>query len=137
LSPECRKTRTGYLRNSLVVWIGDDSEQFFDALNLNTAMCASGLFGGGATAAGGRAAGCDLDSSQWQIGTRSQWNITKDLYVGIDLIYHKVNGATFNAAGTATLTAGALPGKAASASHTSGDIDTFAATWRIHRDIVP
>jgi hypothetical protein len=105
--------------------------------NLNTAMCASGLFGGGATAAGGRAAGCDLDSSQWNIGSRTQWNITKDLYVGVDFIYHKVNTATFNAAGTATLTAGALPGKAASASYTTGDIDTFAATWRIHRDIVP
>ena len=84
-----------------------------------------------------RAAGCDLDSSQWNIGTRSQWNITKDLYVGVDLIYHKVNAGTFNAAGTATLTAGALAGKAASASYTTGDIDAFAATWRIHRDIVP
>src|SRR5204863_6898010 len=30
LSPECRKTCTSYLRNSLVVWIGDDSEQFLD-----------------------------------------------------------------------------------------------------------
>ena len=105
--------------------------------NLNTAMCASGLFGGGATAAAGRAAGCDLDTSQWLVGSRSQWNITKDLYVGVDFIYHKVNTAQFNAAGTATLTAGALAGKAASASYTTGDIDAFAATWRIHRDIVP
>jgi hypothetical protein len=105
--------------------------------NLNTAMCASGLFGGGATAAAGRAAGCDLDSTQWNIGTRSQWNITKDLYVGVDFIYHKVNTAQFNAANTATLTAGALAGKAASASYTNGDIDAFVTTWRIHRDIVP
>src|SRR4051794_22444703 len=30
LSPECRKTRSSYLWNSLVVWIGDDSEQFLD-----------------------------------------------------------------------------------------------------------
>src|SRR3954467_9976638 len=30
LSPECRKTCTSYLWNSLVVWIGDDSEQFLD-----------------------------------------------------------------------------------------------------------
>jgi porin-like protein len=105
--------------------------------NLNTAMCASGLFGGGVAAAAGRAAGCDLDSSQWQIGSRSQWNITKDLYVGVDFIYHKVNTGTFNANGTATLTAGALVGKAASASYTTGDIDAFATTWRIHRDIVP
>jgi hypothetical protein len=104
--------------------------------NLNTAMCASGLYNP-ATAAGGRPAGCDLDSSQWNIGTRTQWNITKDLYVGIDFIYHKVNTATYNAAGTATLVTGTLAGKAASASYTTGDIDAYAATWRIHRDIVP
>ncbi len=30
MSPECRKTRSSYLRNSLVVWIGDDSEQFIN-----------------------------------------------------------------------------------------------------------
>jgi hypothetical protein len=103
--------------------------------NLNTAMCASGLFGGGSTAAGGRAAGCDLDSNQWNIGTRSQWNITKDLYVGVDFIYHKVNTATMNAAGTFSLSA--LAGKANSASYTTGDVDAYSATWRIHRDIVP
>ncbi len=102
---------------------------------LNNAMCASDLYN--TAAAAGRATGCDLDSSQWAIGSRSQWNITKDLYVGIDFIYHKVNTATLNAAGTATLTAGALAGKAASASYTSGDIDAFYTTWRIHRDIVP
>jgi hypothetical protein len=79
--------------------------------SLNTAMCASGLFGGGSTAAAGRVAGCDLDSNQWLVGSRTQWNITKDLYVGIDFIYHKVNGAQFNAANTATLTAGPLPAK--------------------------
>jgi hypothetical protein len=103
---------------------------------LNNAMCASGIYNP-ATVGFNRATGCDLDSHQWNIGSRTQWNITKDLYVGIDLIYHKVNTGTFNAAGTATLTAGALAGKAASASYTTGDIDTFAATWRIHRDIVP
>jgi hypothetical protein len=103
--------------------------------NLNTAMCASGLFGGGATAAAGRAAGCDLDSNQWNIGSRTQWNITKDLYVGVDFIYHKVNTATMNAAGSFSLSG--LAGKANSASYTTGDIDAYVATWRIHRDIVP
>jgi hypothetical protein len=105
---------------------------------LNNAMCASDLYN--TAAAAGRATGCDLDSSQWAIGSRSQWNITKDLYVGIDFIYHKVNSATFNAAGTANLNAGAtttLAGKQGGAFYTTGDIDAFAATWRIHRDIVP
>jgi hypothetical protein len=108
--------------------------------NLNTAMCANlatltANLAGTAASAAGRAGGCDLDSNQWQIGTRTQWNITKDLYVGVDLVYHKVNTATFNAVGQAGLAAAA--GKATSASYTTGDVDTFAGVWRIHRDIVP
>src|SRR6266436_9060101 len=35
LSPECRETRTSYLRNSLVVWIGYDIEQFLDTVAAN------------------------------------------------------------------------------------------------------
>src|SRR6202162_4889174 len=35
LSPECRETRTSYLRNSLVVRIGDDIEQFLDTVTPN------------------------------------------------------------------------------------------------------
>jgi hypothetical protein len=99
-------------------------------------MCASGIYNP-ATVGFNRATGCDLDSHQWNIGSRTQWNITKDLYVGIDFIYHKVNAGSYNAAGTATLTAGALPGKAASATYVTGDVDAYVATWRIHRDIVP
>ena len=30
--PECRQTRTGYLRNSLIVWIGYDIEQLLDTV---------------------------------------------------------------------------------------------------------
>jgi hypothetical protein len=32
LSSQCQETRTSYLRNSLVVWIGDGSEQLLDAV---------------------------------------------------------------------------------------------------------
>src|SRR6202035_337709 len=32
LSPECQQTRTSYLRNSLVVWIGYDIEQFLNTV---------------------------------------------------------------------------------------------------------
>jgi len=32
LNPECRETRTSYLWNSLVVRIGDDSEQLLDTV---------------------------------------------------------------------------------------------------------
>jgi len=35
LSPKCCETRTGYRRNSLVTWIGDDIEQFLDTFAPN------------------------------------------------------------------------------------------------------
>jgi hypothetical protein len=54
--------------------------------------------------------------------------------VGVDVIYHKLNSASFNAAGTVTLPA--ANGKNAGV-YAAGDQDAVAATWRIHRDIVP
>ena len=32
LSSECRQTRTSHLRNSLIVWVGQDIEQFLDTV---------------------------------------------------------------------------------------------------------
>ena len=32
LRAECRQTRTSYFRNSLIVWIGQDIEQFLDTV---------------------------------------------------------------------------------------------------------
>ena len=72
---------------------------------LNNALCASGLQAGG-TSALGRAGGCDLNSQYWVVGSRSQWNITKDLYMGFDVLYSKLNSATLNTAGTYTAAAG-------------------------------
>ena len=101
---------------------------------LNNALCASGLVAGG-TAAGGRAAGCDLNSQYWVVGSRSQWNITKDLYMGFDVLYSKLNSATLNTAGTYTAAAG--NGVAAGSFYKTGSLDAVSAAWRIHRDIVP
>jgi len=106
---------------------------------LNNAMCLTNnatILGGFTGAAATRALGCDLDSSAWNVGSRSQWNVTKDLYVGLDVVYHKLNSGTLNAAGTATLTT-ATAGKVASSSYLTGSQEAIAATWRIHRDIVP
>jgi hypothetical protein len=101
---------------------------------LNNAMCASGLYNL-ASVGQTRASGCNLDSSQWNIGSRSQWNITKDLYVGVDVIYHKLDTGTYNGAGTAIISAPGTAGK--SGVYTTGDQDVVVGTWRIHRDIVP
>jgi len=100
-----------------------------------TAICSnnattSSAFTGGATGL------CNPNWSEWNIGTRSQWNITKDLYVGLDVIYIKLNSAT-NATGVLPGTIGGGGKPTTAGPYTVADQDTWAATWRIHRDIVP
>ncbi len=34
-------------------------------------------------------AGCDNNWNQWWIGSRTQWNVTKDFYMGLDVAYTK------------------------------------------------
>jgi hypothetical protein len=80
--------------------------------------------------------GCNPNWSACNIGSRSQWNITKDLYVGVDVIYIKLNSATNNSGPLAPQVVGG--GKCSNCDpYTVSDQDAFAATWRIHRDIVP
>ena len=31
--------------------------------------------------------GCDNDWSTWWLGSRTRWNITKDFYMGVDVLY--------------------------------------------------
>ena len=70
-------------------------------------------------------AGCDPNWSSWAVGSRSQWNVTKDFYVGLDVIYLKLNTASPNAANLLTIpvTATAAPRRLActtSATRTPG-----------------
>jgi hypothetical protein len=95
-----------------------------------TAMCATQT---GVSSALQGGAGCNPDWSAWNVGTRSQWDITPDLYVGIDVMYAKLNSAS---TATGTLTTAASGGKPAGV-YTVSDQDAVLATWRIHRDIVP
>jgi hypothetical protein len=90
-----------------------------------TQVAVSSAFQGGAA--------CSPNWSSWNIGSRSQWNITKDLYVGLDVIYLKLNSANTGNGLLTTAASGAKP----AGTYTVSDQDTWAATWRIHRDIVP
>ena len=38
--------------------------------------------------------GCNNDWKTWWIGSRTQWNVTKDFYMGLDVLYSKINTAT-------------------------------------------
>ncbi len=38
-----------------------------------------------------------MDWNTWWIGSRTQWNVTKDFYMGVDVLYPKMNsGSTPN-----------------------------------------
>jgi hypothetical protein len=81
---------------------------------------------------------CDADWNMFTIGSRSQWNVTKDLYVGVDVIYSKLNSATINN-GALFAPSAALSGTGHPTGSTvnTADQDAVSVTWRVHRDIVP
>jgi hypothetical protein len=73
-----------------------------------------------------------FDWSFWTVGSRSQWNVTKDFYVGFDVIYQALQTAMSGR--TATVTAlGAQP----TATRTLENQSAVVGRIRVHRDIVP
>jgi hypothetical protein len=105
--------------------------------NAQALMC-SAMTGGGILVAGTT---CDNNWTNWNIGSRSQWNVTKDFYVGLDVMYNRLEGATFANAATATpiVAPGGASGvgPAPGSNMRSGNQDAWVLTWRAHRDIVP
>ena len=52
---------------------------------------------------------CNMDWSTWWIGSRTQWNITKDFYMGFDTMYSKLHSADFGPIGTLPSSAACQP----------------------------
>ena len=108
-----------------------------------TAVCAGALGAGGVPvpAGTGSAAGavsritgnCNPDFSFWQVGSRTQWNITPSFYVGFDVVYQKLETAF--AGSTALFTAAANPRP--TGNYEVKDQDTVSVTARAHWDILP
>jgi hypothetical protein len=121
---------TPSLRTSLVGAYTDIS--YNDAAS--NMMCANGSGGAGTLTALTNCGPGTFDWSHYSISSRTQWNITKDFYVGLEGYYGHLNTmsrgqtATYNA-----LAAGAQP----TATRTFDDQDVFVYRMRVHRDIVP
>jgi len=89
----------------------------------NAVLCAETLSLAGA---------CNNNYSWWTVGSRSQWNVTKDFYLATDVIYMKLN--TASAGATNTIPAyGAIPAQTLNVANQSA----LGLRWRAHRDIVP
>jgi hypothetical protein len=101
----------------------------------NTMMCAG--FAAAIPGAGTPATGCNMNWNQWDIGTRSQWNITKDFYIGLDVIYSRLETATLGGTGSYTIAPSATLGKPLQAGYNTSNENAVTGAFRVHRDIVP
>ena len=78
--------------------------------------------------------GCDNDWNTWWLGSRTQWNVTKDFYMGLDVMYSKLESATSSV--SPTLGALALSPNI-STSMFKTDPDNWSVRFRVHRDFYP
>jgi hypothetical protein len=90
--------------------------------------------------------GCDNNWTSWWVGSRTQWNVTKDFYMGLDVAYLKVDGASTTSGqvlGPAVVpqafsaTAAAGPNNATIGFKNLSDEGIWMARFRVHRDFYP
>src|SRR6185369_8787671 len=77
-------------------------------------------------------AGCDMNWQTWWVGTRTQWNVTKDFYMGLDVMYSRLESATALVSGG---TAFAISPNLGFIPKT--DPDNWSFRFRVHRDFYP
>jgi hypothetical protein len=70
--------------------------------------------------------GCDNDWQTWWVGSRTQWNVTKDFYMGVDVLYSKLMTANLFASSSFIGTGGS-----------TADVDNWMLRFRVHRDFYP
>jgi hypothetical protein len=101
----------------------------------NSILCGFGPTGAPTAAS----LGCDNDWQTWWVGSRTQWNVTKDFYMGLDVLYSKIQSANL---GLATPIGGG-PAFANTVRGAGGailpleDVDNWSFRFRVHRDFYP
>jgi hypothetical protein len=98
----------------------------------NAMLCAAGGDGAGAGTTAVANAGCDMDWSVWGIGLRSEWAATKNLSIGLEVLYSELNSAS-----TSTNTVVAGTGTKPAGVYTVADQDQVAIRFRATRNFYP
>ena len=85
---------------------------------------------------------CTPNFGLWYAGTRTQWNIRPDFYMGVDVLYQHLDTAfagfaAFNPVLGAPRPAGGTIGATNFPVYKVEDQDALSITFRVHRDIVP
>jgi hypothetical protein len=103
----------------------------------NSNLCSASGFGNtlaGTLAVAG--AGCNMDWQTWGIGSRTQWDVTKTFYLGVEVLYQNLHsaqtgtGSVVSPAGFASVAFGGATVNEANASN-------WTVTVRAHRDFLP
>jgi hypothetical protein len=109
----------------------------------NDMLCSAAGFGnGGQGSAAVAAAGCNNDWSTWFIGSRTQWNVSKTFYMGVDVMYLDLNGASTGSSLLGGYNTCNLSGSAAGCGGGQAFLrESNASNWtirfRAHKDFLP
>ena len=99
----------------------------------NAILCVTQFDGGGAGSLAVANAGCDNNFNWWWVGTRTQWNVTKDFYMGLDVAYTKISSAKSSDG----LFFGPFPAGTNTGTRFIDDQDNWQFRFRVHRDFYP
>ncbi len=89
-----------------------------------------GLGSGSAAVAG---AGCNNNWSTWGIGSRTQWDVTKTFYLGVEVLYEQMQSASLNTTGVVL----GSPVAIGSAVNQENRSSNWLVSVRAHRDFLP
>jgi hypothetical protein len=80
-------------------------------------------------------AGCSMNWNQWWVGSRTQWNVTADTYLGLDVFYQRLQSAQPGAPISAAFLGGGV--SPAPNTYTAADEGSLGVRFRVHRDFYP
>jgi hypothetical protein len=115
----------------------------------NAMLCEIAGFGNGLTGSLAVAGpGCNMGWQTWGIGSRTQWDVTKTFYLGLEVLYsdlHSAKTGCGNVASAIVAGPGGCPGTAAGgntvAFGNAGLLESDSHSWmvsvRAHRDFLP
>ena len=83
--------------------------------------------------------GCNNNWSTWFIGSRTQWNVSKTFYMGVDVMYEELNSASTGSAGAPLGYAGGTSAVTAlgNATGTESHSSNWTVRFRAHKDFLP
>lgn len=81
---------------------------------------------------------CNPDFGVWFVGSRTQWNIRPDFYMGVDVLYQKLETSFEGLASWNAVTGQPRPsGSTVTTPYRVEDQEALSFTFRVHRDILP